>query len=114
MTLQFGIRIVAWALLIALIVVTIGPIDVRPVTPLPTQVERALALAIVGFAFALAYPRHLVMISIVVLGATILLEVLQLITPSRHGRVVDAAVKLVGGSFGIACGHALNRIRHRG
>ena len=46
-----------------------------------------------------------------VLGSTILLELLQLLAPSRHGRVIDVLVKLVGSGFGIAIGALLQRLR---
>lgn len=118
MRLQTGLRIAAWLLLAGLIFVTLSPINLRPISPLPTQLERAIALAVVGAAFALAYPRRLLLVAVIVLVATVLLEVLQLVSPSRHGRVIDVAVKLVGASVGIAGGWLLNRrrashIKHR-
>lgn len=113
MTLSFSLRLIAWGLLVALAVVTLGPIALRPESGLPVQVERALALAIIGFAFALAYPRHVILVAAIVLGATLLLEALQLVAPSRHGRLVDVSVKLVGGLVGIIAGEALNRLARR-
>ena len=83
----------------------------RSISPLPTQVERALALLIIGFVFALAYPRHIWIVALIVLGSTALLELLQLVSPSRHGRVVDVAVKLLGGGIGLAGGRLLNRLQ---
>jgi hypothetical protein len=76
-----ALRIVAWLLLAGLVVVTLSPISLRPISPLPTQVERAIALLIVGFVFALAYPRHLALVASLVLGATVVLELLQLVAP---------------------------------
>lgn len=111
MTLQTGLRILAWLLLLGLIFVTLSPINLRPISPLPTQLERAIALAVVGAAFALAYPRRLLLVAALVLGATVLLEVLQLMAPSRHGRVIDVAVKLVGAGAGIVIGWLVNRAR---
>ena len=101
---QRGLRIVAWLLLAGLIFATLSPINLRPVSPLPTQLERALALAVVGFAFVLAYPRRLWVVVLLVLGSTLLLELLQVLSPSRHGRVIDVLVKLAGGGFGIVIG----------
>jgi hypothetical protein len=106
-------RIVAWLLLAGLIVVTIGPIGWRPVSPLPTQLERAAALAIIGFIFALAYPRHLMLVAALLLGATALLEALQLLEPGRHGRILDLVVKLAGGGCGFALGWLLIRLQPR-
>lgn len=111
MTPQTALRILAWLLLAGLIFVTLSPINLRPISPLPTQLERAIALAIVGLVFALAYPKHFWIVAIVVLGSTVLLEVLQLVSPSRHGRLIDVAVKLMGGSFGLALGALTRRFR---
>jgi VanZ family protein len=106
---QTWLRVLAWLLLAGLIFVTLSPINLRPISLLPTQLERAMALAIVGCAFALAYPRRLPVVIVLVLGSTLLLELFQLLAPSRHGRVIDVAVKLVGGGFGIVVGTLLKR-----
>ena len=70
MTPKTALRLLAWLLLAALIFVTLSPINLRPVSPLPTQLERAIAPAIVGFVFAIAYPKHLWAIALVVIGST--------------------------------------------
>ena len=113
MTRSTGLRVLAWLLLAGLIFVTLSPINLRPISPLPTQLERAIALAVVGFVFALAYPRHLWVVALLVLGSTMLLEFLQLVQPSRHGRVIDVMVKLVGGGFGLAAGTILTRLTRK-
>jgi VanZ family protein len=112
-TTQIALRLLAWLLLAGLIFVTLSPINLRPISPLPTQLERAIALAVVGAVFALAYPRHMMLVAILVLGATVLLELMQLLQPSRHGRIVDVAVKLTGALTGLAAGWLLNRFRLR-
>lgn len=109
MTASNALRILAWLLLAGLVFVTLSPINLRPISPLPTQVERAGALALVGFAFALAYPRRIWLVAILVLGSTTLLELFQLASPSRHGRLVDLAVKLSGGSAGLIVGWLATR-----
>ncbi len=111
MTRNTVLRVVAWLLLTGLIFATLSPINLRPMSPLPAQVERAVALTVIGFVFALAYPRRIVLVAAIVLGATVLLELLQLITPSRHGRLIDALVKLLGGGLGLAAGWIANGLR---
>ncbi len=113
MTLGTVLRVVAWLLLAGLIYATLSPNDMRPVSPLPTQGERAITLAVIGFVFALAYPRRMVLVAIIVLGATIGLELLQLVTPSRHGRLIDVSAKLLGAALGLAAGWIVNRVLHR-
>jgi VanZ family protein len=98
------LRVIAWLLLAGLIFATLSPIDLRPVTPLPVQLERSLAVAVIGFVFAIAYPRHIWLAAALVLGAIVLLEMLQLVTPTRHGRITDAAVKVAGACVGLLAG----------
>lgn len=107
------LRLLAWGLLAALVLVTLSPIGLRPVSMLPVQAERALALAIVGLFFALAYPRHIWLVSAIVLGSTAILELLQMLAPGRDGRLLDLAVKLAGGACGLAFGWLLSH-RQRG
>lgn len=114
MNLTTALRVLAWLLLAGLIFVTLSPIDLRPVSPLPTQVERAAALMVVGFAFAVAYPRHILLVAALVLCSTALLELLQLLTPSRHGRLADFAIKLAGAAVGVGVGVFASRVRPRG
>jgi len=109
-SLSFLLKCVAWLLLLGLVLVTIGPIGWRPISPLPTQLERALALMVVGIAFALAYPRHVVLVGLLLIGATALLELTQVFEPSRHGRWLDLGVKVIGGVVGLAIGRALTRL----
>ena len=102
------LRVVAWLLLAGLVFVTLSPIDLRPISPLPTQLERAAALAVVGFVFAIAYPRRILLVALLVLGATVMLEVLQLASlaprpPDRRRREADRRrlwplLRMVGGA----------------
>ncbi|MEO7221041.1 MAG: hypothetical protein ABIY37_01070 [Devosia sp.] len=111
MTLTIALRVLAWLLLAGLVFVTLSPINLRPNLPLPAQVERAIAVMLVGFVFALAYPRRFALVAAIILGATALLELLQLVTPSRHGGWAEVTVKLLGGSMGLAAGWLINRLR---
>lgn len=113
MTINVLLRVFAWLLLAGLVFVTLSPIDLRPVTPLPVQLERSLAVAAIGFVFAIAYPRHVWFVAALVLGATVILEALQLVTPSRHGRAADLIVKLAGGTLGLFVGWLTTRFRPR-
>jgi VanZ family protein len=107
------LRILAWLLLLGLAIVTLGPIQVRPITPFPVTIERSGGLAIIGFVFALAYPRHLVLVGLLLIGASALLEALQVLEPSRHGRVVDFLVKAAGAVIGLGAGWLVARAAER-
>lgn len=107
------VKLLAWLLLAAVAFVTLAPIGFRPITGYSPSIERFLAFGAVGFLFALAYPRRLWLIVVIVLGAAVAFEALQLVSASRHGRVFDLAVKLAGGGVGIAAGVAVDRIWRR-
>jgi len=46
-------------------------------------------------------------VCLIVLGSAVLLELAQLLTPDRHGRIQDAIVKMTGAALGIVAGRAM-------
>lgn len=101
---QTVIRIVAWLAFIALLVVTDGPIRLRPVSGLPINIERFFALAFIGVLFAFAYPGRSVFVLVGIVAAIGLMEWLQFASFGRHARWADFSVKAVGASLGLAAG----------
>ena len=95
--------IAGWLALAFIVFATLSPIDDRPVIATP-HFEHFAAFAFVGFAFSLAYPKRLVLIAALVLISAFGLEAMQLLTPDRHGRLIDALVKATGGLCGIGIG----------
>jgi VanZ family protein len=69
--------------------------------------ERLAAFTVLGALFCSAYPRHIVLVCLIVLGSAVLLELAQLLTPDRHGRIPDAIIKMTGGALGIVAGRAM-------
>jgi hypothetical protein len=61
----------------------------------------------VGVCCSAAYPRHIGLVCLIVLGSAMLLELAQLLTPDRHGRIQDAIIKMTGGAIGIVAGRAI-------
>ena len=106
-------RPIAWLLLLALLYVTIAPIELRPTTGEPPSFERFAAFALVGFAFACGYPRQWWLVMLVVVGAACTFELAQLLVPSRHAHFEDAAVKAIGGMAGTVIGLMVNRLLTR-
>ncbi|MGY3614275.1 VanZ family protein [Bradyrhizobium sp. USDA 10063] len=94
----------AWLVLAFIAFATLSPLQDRPVVAGP-QLEHFAAFALMGFAFARGYPNRLLLIVAVVIGSAFALEALQLLTPDRHGRLIDALVKAGGGLSGIALSH---------
>ncbi|WP_244642368.1 VanZ family protein [Phyllobacterium sp. 628] len=94
-------QIIAWLLFAAILFVTVDPINLRPDSGLPVNVERFLAFAVMGFVFAIAYPRHWILILTLVIGAAFAFELAQMLAPTRHARLLDAVVKAAGGFAGV-------------
>lgn len=104
------LRLSAWLGLLSIALITLGPLELRPISGMSVHIERFAAFAIIGALFAAAYPRYIVFAAGVVLAAAVLFELLQLLTPSRHGQLFDAGVKIAGGVFGLCAGWVFSRI----
>lgn len=107
---QLAVRLAAWICLLGIAAVTVGPLEIRPTSAMSPSVERFAAFAVAGALFAIAYPRHILLAAAIVLGAAVLFEFLQLLSPSRHGRAFDAGVKLAGGIAGLSAGWSLMKL----
>jgi VanZ family protein len=68
------------------------------------QLEHFAAFAVVGLAFGLAYPKRVFLVAAIILISPFGLEALQLLTPDRHARLLDAVVKAAGGVCGTGIG----------
>jgi VanZ family protein len=73
--------------------------------------EHIVAFALLGALFSLAYPRRTILVCSIVLGGAVVLEILQTLTPDRHGTLVDALEKVASGTAGIFLARV---IRHFG
>jgi VanZ family protein len=98
------IGLAAWGLLAFIAYATISPIQDRPTLPTSTSFEHLAAFAVLGALFCLAYPRQIALVCLIVLGGAVLLEIMQLLTPDRHGRIQDAMEKMASGFVGIVLG----------
>jgi VanZ family protein len=76
-----------------------------------SNVEHLAAFAVFGVLFCLAYPRRIPTVLIFVIGSAALLEVLQLLTPDRHARILDAVQKIAGGVLGVFAGRAILHLK---
>ncbi len=95
--------IAGWLALAFIVFATLSPINDRPVIA-GKQLEHFAAFAVVGLAFGLAYPRRVFLVAAIILISAFGLEALQLLTPDRHARMLDALVKAAGGVCGIGTG----------
>src|SRR5437899_3098319 len=79
----------------------IAPFVMRPDMSAYAHFVHILAFMALGALFSFAYPQKTFLICLFVLGAAVLLEVLQTMTPDRHGTFIDAVEKMAGGALGI-------------
>ena len=79
----------------------LSPYLLHPAMRTYAHFEHIVAFFLLGALFALAYPRRPVLICCIVFGAALILELLQTVTPDRHGTLIDALEKLAGGAAGI-------------
>ena len=79
----------------------LSPILMRPEMRNYAHFEHIISFAVVGMLFSFAYPRRTILVCCIVFGGAALLEILQTLTPDRHGTLVDALEKMAGGAAGI-------------
>ena len=106
-------RCAAWLLLAAVVLMTLGPIGLRPHSGVSVNFERFAAFAAIGLVFAMAYPQRRWLVALVVLGSAIGLEAMQFFALGRHAGLPDLIAKLAGGSIGVATGWAMVTLRSR-
>ena len=99
---RIAAQIAAWTLAAVVVVMTLGPVDLRPQFGHPS-LERFGAYLALGGAFSLAYPRQRAWVALALVCAALGLEVGQLLVPGRDGRVPDAVVKALGAVCGVLC-----------
>ncbi|MCC8945481.1 hypothetical protein H8A97_10305 [Bradyrhizobium sp. Arg62] len=106
---QTVFRCLAWGLILGLFIVTDTPLAFRPHTLISANIDRFAALFIVGVAFSLAYPKHVLPILLVLLAMVVGFELIQRLLPDRHGYVKDMFVKGAGCCAGVFIATALRR-----
>jgi hypothetical protein len=79
----------------------LAPFLMRPTMRNYGHFEHIICFALVGTLFGIAYPQRTILVCCIVFGGAALLEVLQTLTPDRHGTLVDALEKMAGAAAGI-------------
>jgi VanZ family protein len=106
-------RVVAWVGLGTIIVLTLVPPALRPVSAAPNVVEHFAAFLLAGAAFALGYPQYRFSLFAASIACIAVLELLQLFVPGRHARVSDFVVNAIGACIGIALVRLVARTSQR-
>ena len=73
-------RVAAWLLVLAAIVLTLGPQKVRPSTGIDHDLEHGVAFALVG----LGYPNHRMILAVLAIAGAGMMEILQQETMFRQ------------------------------
>jgi len=79
----------------------LSPYLMRPEMKTYAHFVHITAFAVLGAVFSFIYPRHTIRVCCLVLGGAAVLEILQTLTPDRHGTWLDALEKMAGGASGI-------------
>ena len=104
-------QVVAWLLVVAVAVFTLGPVEWRPSTGLPSHLERFVGIALITGAFCLGYPHYRLGLLVLVIGGIGLLEVAQDLIPGRHGKRVELAIKVAGALIGGVSAMMIERLK---
>jgi hypothetical protein len=104
-------QIAAWSALAAIVTVTVSPIQMRPGDILSVDLDRALAFGLLAAILMIAYPRHATGVGVLVVAGAGAIELLQLLSPSRHARIDDALIKAAGAAGGMALALLYNALR---
>ena len=107
---QRVLQIAAWAAILAIFVMTDGPMLLRPVTGGSPDGERFLAYAVAGALFALAYPNRPWLVLGFLVAAAGSFELLQMLAPGRHSHLTDFGWKSAGAVFGALAGFSGRKI----
>lgn len=113
MQLLTAIRITAWCLAAAIVVLSLVPPELRPETDLPHAVEHLSIYATTGFVFSLGYARKDVLLAILLVIFSGIVELAQLLVPGRHARLSDFIIDAFAMSAGVAIVSVARRLGAR-
>jgi VanZ family protein len=93
-------QIAGWFVAFLIVILSLVPPSLRPVTDLPYNLEHALIFLAIGASFEIGYPRMIFVNAIGLTAFAGAVELAQLWSSGRHARVsdfiVDALAALIG------------------
>lgn len=104
------LKIGAWALAGAIMVMTLGPISERPQFGHP-QLERFTAFLTLALLWSASYRGRLMQVLIGLASGAVLLELAQALTPYRDPGVRDVFAKIAGAAVGTGIVGLLRKFR---
>jgi hypothetical protein len=101
----------AWLLAGTIVVLSLGPPSVRPVTGAAHDLEHLLIFLATGMAFGLGYPRRVWLLTIALPTFAGAIEVAQNWVPGRHARMSDFLVDAAASCLGVGLSYASLKLR---
>jgi VanZ family protein len=93
-------QIAGWFVAFLIVILSIVPPSLRPVTDLPHNLEHALIFLVTGASFEIGYPRRFFVNAMGLTAFAGAVELAQLWSSGRHARmsdfIVDALAALIG------------------
>jgi hypothetical protein len=108
--LQRFFQVVAWLLILAIVMLSLGPPSTRPVTGAGHNLEHLLIFVAMGAAFGLGYPRRLLLLPVALLTFTGAIEVAQMMVSGRHARLSDFLTDATATCVGIGLSFVLVKL----
>src|SRR5262245_37636539 len=96
------VRAAAWAMVIAIVVLSLVPPSARPTSSAPHDLEHFAAFAVAGGLQFVSYPAGLArwfLVAVIFCGT---IELMQIAVPGRHARLEDFIVDAFAACLGIA------------
>jgi len=103
------VRLLAWLALLAAILLTVLPPNLRPETGAASWLEHLGFFLILGLTFSFGYRASRPALSVGAFVFTGALELTQLLVPGRHARISDFVVDCLATLAGIGCVSLLER-----
>jgi VanZ family protein len=95
------VRISAWLLATAVVVLSLVPPWLRPETDVPHDLEHFAIFAATGLAFGLGYSRRHLVVAVALVVFTGAIEMAQIVVPGRHARLSDFLVDALAVCIGL-------------
>jgi VanZ family protein len=103
-------RVTAWALAVAVALLSVVPANFRPVTDMPHDFEHFAIFLATGVAFGFGYSRRPFAVAVMLVLFAAAVEIAQIFAPDRHARLSDFVVDALAVCAGATLGAALGRV----
>src|SRR5258708_21597768 len=103
-------QVTGWLLLLTIVILSLVPPSVRPVTGAPQGFEHLLVFLPAGLSFGLGYPTRQLRRTMGLVAFTGIVELAQLWAPGRYARLSDFVIDALGICVGVAIAALAARI----